>query len=337
MKSEATVIGGPKMIFEKQIIGIYNGIMGTRNDPTGDIHYFSHTDFEGLSAEGISFPGGNGQRLVGNIYYRGEKRRDRLIIFDHGMGCGHVAYMREIDVITRHGYTVLTYDHTGCRHSEGESVRGFAQSLSDLDHCIKFVKSRDDLSGATISVMGHSWGAFSTMNIPALHPEISHVVAFSGFISVDAVLSQFFAGPLKFYVPVVYKLESERNPEYVSFDARDSIKTTDTKALYIHSRDDKTVNARLHFDKLQDALSDRPGTYFIELCGRNHNPNYTDGAVALLTDMQKKLGKFRKKNKNATPEEKAAFVASFDWAAITEQDESLWEKIFRFLEDEEFV
>lgn len=325
------------MIFEKQIIGIYNGIMGTRNDPTGDIHYFSHTDFEGLSAEGVSFPGGNGQRLVGNIYYRGEKDTHRLIIFDHGMGCGHVAYMREIDVITRHGYTVLAYDHTGCRHSEGESVRGFAQSLSDLDHCIKYVKSRDDLCGANISVIGHSWGAFSTMNIPALHPEISHVVAFSGFISVNAVLSQFFAGPLKFYVPMIYGLEAERNPEYVSFDARESIKKAETKALYIHSRDDKTVSAKLHFDKLRDALADRKNTYFIELNGRNHNPNYSDNAVLLLTDMQKKLSKFRKKHKKATDEEKANFVASFDWSAITEQDDALWGRIFRFLEDEEFV
>ena len=248
-----------------------------------------------------------------------------------------MAYMREIDVITRHGYTVLAYDHTGCRHSEGESVRGFAQSLSDLDHCIKYVKSRDDLCGANITVIGHSWGAFSTMNIPALHPEISHVVAFSGFISVNAVLSQFFAGPLKFYVPMIYGLEAERNPEYVSFDARESIKKAETKVLYIHSRDDKTVSAKLHFDKLRDALADRKNTYFIELNGRNHNPNYSDNAVLLLTDMQKKLSKFRKKHKKATDEEKANFVASFDWSAITEQDDALWGRIFRFLEDEEFV
>ncbi len=325
------------MIFEKQMVNIYNGIMGKRNDPTGDIFYYSYKDFADLSAEEISFVGADGQLLVGNIYYRTEKSKQRLIIFDHGMGCGHAAYMREIDVLTRHGYTVLAYDHTGCRHSEGESVRGFAQSLSDLDHCIKYVKRREDFSDATLSVIGHSWGAFSTMNIPALHPEITHVVALSGFISVNAVLSQFFAGPLKFYVPAIYKLEEERNPDYVSFDARTSIKSAYTKALYIHSRDDKTVNAKMHFDKLREALSDRPNTHFIELNSRNHNPNYTDNAVLLLTDMQKKLAKFRKKNKRATDEQKSEFVASFNWGAITEQDDALWERIFVFLEDKKFV
>ena len=325
------------MIFEKQIIGIYNGIMGTRNDPTGDIFYFDYTDFAGLSAEPISFPGAQGQALVGNVYYYGEKRKQRLVIFDHGMGCGHRAYMREIEVLTRHGYTVLAYDHTGCRNSEGESVRGFAQSLSDLDCCLKFVKTCDEFKGASISVIGHSWGAFSTMNIAALHPEITHIVAMSGFISVEAVLSQFFGGPLKLYLPAIYKLEQERNPEYVSFDARESIKKSEAKALYIQSRDDKTVNAKMHFDKLREALSDRPNTHFLELNGKNHNPNYTDNAVALLTEMQKKLAKFRRKNKNATQKQRESFVAAFNWTAITEQDDAVWEKIFNFLEDRELV
>ncbi len=321
------------MIFEKQIKAIYNGIMGTRNDPTGDIFYFDYTDFDGLNADAISFLGGEGQRLVGNVYYRDTKCKQRLVIFDHGMGCGHRAYMREIDVLTRHGYTVLAYDHTGCRNSEGESVRGFAQSLSDLDCCLKFVKASEDFNGASISVVGHSWGSFSTMNIVALHPEITHIVAMSGFISVNAVLSQFFGGPLKLYIPAIYKIEEERNPNYVTFDARESIKKSDARALYIHSRDDKTVNVKMHFDKLREALSDRPNTYFIELNGKNHNPNYSDNAVALLTDMQKKLAKFRRKNKNPTPEQKAAFVSSFDWTAITEQDAEVWNKIFYFLDN----
>ncbi len=321
------------MFFEKQIKSIYNKIMGTRNDPTGDIFYFDYTDFEGLNADAISFLGGVGQRLVGNIYYRGEKCKQRLIIFDHGMGCGHRAYMREIDTLTRHGYTVLAYDHTGCRNSEGESVRGFAQSLSDLDHCLKFVKTMDDFADASISVIGHSWGAFSTMNIPALHPEITHIVAMSGFISVNAILSQFFAGPLKYYLPAIYKMEAERNPYYVGFDARESIKNSNAKALYIHSRDDKTVSVKLHFNKLRKALSDRENTYFLELDGKNHNPNYSDNAVNSLTDMQQKLAKFRRKNKNATEEQKAEFVSSFDWAAITEQDTAVWERIFEFLDN----
>lgn len=321
------------MIFEKSIIKLYNMMMGTRQDPRGDVFYFSPEDFEGLCAEPFEFRGSKGQTLRGNIYYYGEKCKEKITLFDHGMGNGHRAYLREIEHLTRHGLTVVAYDHTGCRDSEGDSVCGFAQSLSDLDHCIKYVRTREDIGSASISVIGHSWGSFSTMNIPALHPEVTHIVGMSGFISVRAVLEQFFAGFLKAYVPAIYRLEEEHNPDYVKYDAISSIKSSDTKALYIQSLDDKTVNARLHFDKLRVALADRPNTEFIALTGRNHNPTYTENAVRLLTDFQRKLAKFRKKHKSPTDDEKRNFVDQFDWWAITEQDEELWNKIFEFLEN----
>ena len=319
------------MIFENAIKKIYNGMMGARQDPQGDVFYFDYTDFEGLVAEPFEFKGATGQTLRGKIYYYGEKCKEKITVFDHGMGNGHRAYMREIEQLTRHGVTVIAYDHTGCRDSDGESIRGFAQSLSDLDHCIKYVKNREDLAGAKISVIGHSWGSFSTMNIPALHPDVTHIVGMSGFISVRAILEQFFTGILKLYIPKIYALESEKNPEYVEYDAISSIKSTDTKALYIHSVDDKTVSSALHYEKLRTALIERENTYFITLSGRNHNPSYTEGAVALLTDFQKKLQKFRKKNKTPTAEEKRAFAEQFDWWAITEQDEAVWKDIVTFL------
>lgn len=321
------------MIFEKTILKIYNAMMGVRQDPTGDTFYFSHTDFDGLNFEPIEFTSNEGQRLLGGIYYYGEKCKEKITVFDHGMGNGHVAYMREIECLARHGYTVISYDHTGCRCSEGESVRGFAQSLSDLDCCLKFLKSTEDFRSASISVIGHSWGSFSTMNIPALHPDVTHIVGMSGFISVQAVIEQFFAGPLRGYAPAVYKLEAERNPDYIGYDAISSIKGARTKALYIQSADDKTVNSKLHFDKLREALEGRENTHFIELNGRNHNPSYTENAVKLLTDFQKKVIKFRKKHKHPTDSQKKEFVSQFDWWAITEQDESLWARIFMFLDN----
>ena len=321
------------MVFEKQIIGIYNMMMGSRQDPTGDIYYFDYTDFPGMCAEPFEFKGNVGQALRGKVYYFGEKCKEKITVFDHGMGNGHRAYMREIVELTRHGYTVIAYDHTGCRDSEGESIRGFAQSLADLDHCLKYLKTREDFKGASISVIGHSWGSFSTMNIPALHPEVTHIVGMSGFISVPAILEQFFSGILKGYRPAVYKIEEERNPEYVGFDAITSIKGSSTKAMYIQSLDDKTINTRYHFDKLRAALADRENTHFIPLTGRNHNPNYTEDAVKLLGDFQKRLAKFRKKNKAPTDAEKQEFVSGFDWAAITEQDADLWNRIFDFLDN----
>ena len=121
------------MLFEKSILKMYTGTLLRRHDPDGNLFYFSKSDFTGLESESFSFVGDRGQRLHGEIYFKGAIRTDRIVIFEHGMGCGHVAYMREIDVITERGYTVITYDHTGTRLSGGEHIGGFSQSLCDLE------------------------------------------------------------------------------------------------------------------------------------------------------------------------------------------------------------
>ena len=318
------------MIFEKTITKIYLSIMDRRMDPVGDIFYFSASDFEGLREEDFEFFGNGGQRLIGRIYRYGDGNDRRIIVFDHGMGNGHDAYLREIELLARHGYTVVSYDHTGCHRSEGESVRGFSQSLSDLDCCLCYVKAR--FAGSSISVIGHSWGGFSTLNISALHPEITHIVALSGFVSVERMLKQFFSGLLGAFVPKIYAIEKERGGKYAEMDAVSSLRASDAKALIIHSRDDKTVKAKAHFDVLSRELADRPETYFLSLSDRGHNPNYTKNAVKLLGEFNTKLTKARRKKRLATPEEKKAFLDSFDWWAITEQDEEIFSKIFEFLD-----
>lgn len=83
--------------------------------------------------------------------------------------------MKEIERLCRAGYAVLSYDHTGCMESGGTSPKGLAQSLCDLNDCIKAIKADTRFLGIDISVVGHSWGAFSTLNITSLHPEISHI------------------------------------------------------------------------------------------------------------------------------------------------------------------
>ena len=184
------------MIFEKKIIDIYKRKLIRRLDADGSIHYFEKEDFPGLLSDEVFFSSDKGQRLVGQFYYRNKKRTDRLVMLDHGMGCGHVGYMQEINLLTERGYTVFTYDHTGTRMSEGENLGGLTQSLADLDYAFNFVRSLDEYKETEIAVIGHSWGGFSTMNIPALHPDITHTVVLSPYISVRALHVQILQGLL---------------------------------------------------------------------------------------------------------------------------------------------
>ena len=58
----------------------------------------------------------------------------------------------------------------------------------------------------------------------------------------------------------------------------------------------------------------------------------SDFHIKLLGEFSKARTKFAKK-KNATKEEKAQFVASFDWERMTKQDDAVWGEIFAHLDN----
>ena len=318
------------MIFEKQVVNTYKGMLYTRCDDTETVFYFSSADFPGLKKEPYSFKASAGHDLVGYVYSYENPIDGRLVVFDHGFGGGHRAYMKEIELLCRHGYKVLAYDHTGCMESGGETPNGLAQSLCDLNDCIAAVKSDSRFSMLDISVMGHSWGAFSTLNISALHPEISHIVAMCGFVSVEEMTKTFFSGLLKGYRKAVFALEKESNPYFSKFCAVDSLKKSKAKALLIYSDNDQLCR-RVHYDILRDALDSEENVRFMLVSNKDHNPNYTSDALLRLNEFSKARAKLTKK-KDLTKEEKEKFVASFDWDKMTLQDEAVWNKIFAHLE-----
>ena len=118
-----------------------------RNDNPNGIFYFTPADFDGLQAHPYTFPSSMGHELKGYFYHYENPIPNRLVVFDHGMGNGHRAYMREIERLAKAGFLVFSYDHTGCMESGGESTNGFAQSLKDLDDCFKALKAESALAG----------------------------------------------------------------------------------------------------------------------------------------------------------------------------------------------
>ncbi len=318
------------MIIEKQIEKKYRSQLFVRYDENGMVYYFSAKDFPGLQAAPYTFIGSAGQKLQGYFYSYASPISGRLLIFDHGLGGGHRAYMKEIELLARHGYLVFAYDHTGCMESEGESVNGFAQSLNDLDRCICSLKENDKYTAMKISVIGHSWGAFACMNIAALHHDIHSIVAISGFISVEQMLSQMFHGALSIFYKYIYRLEAEANPEFINFNAVESLRNTDAEVLLIHSADDSTVSAKYHFHVLRRALSGKKNISFILTDGKGHNPNYTCDAVKYKDEFFSELTKAIKHN--TLEKAKQDFVARFDWDRMTQQDPEVWDAIFNVLD-----
>lgn len=320
------------MIFQKQIEKIYRSTLYGRCDDNGTAFYFSAQDFEGLEAQPYTFVSSAGAKMKGYFYSYADRIKNRIVVFDHGYGGGHRSYMKEIEKLCRHGYLVFAYDHTGCMESEGESTNGFAQSLCDLNDCINALKADKNVDTTDISVMGHSWGAFSCLNITSFHPDITHVIAISGFVSVKKMVEQNFSGLLKGYRAHIYGIEEKANPRFVNCDAAETLSKTNSGVLLIYSDNDKMVKKDIHFDALKNALADKNNITLMLVGNKGHNPNYTENAVKLLGEYGRAKGKAIKKKRLHTEEDKKAFISSFDWDKMTEQDENIWAKIFETLD-----
>lgn len=321
------------MLFAKQIGRTYRRKLFPRCDSTGTVFYFSAADFPGLIQEPYVFSSRQGKRLQGYFYHYDAPELDRVVVFDHGMGAGHRAYMKEIELLARHGYTVFAYDHTGCMESEGDSTVGFTQSLSDLDDCLKALKGDPVYGKRRFSVIGHSWGAYACLNIAALHPDVMHVVALSGFLSVDQVLRQNCTGWKRCWVKTLRGVEMQAHPELVPMNAAESLQKTGARVLVIHSEDDPIVKAGDHFAPLRKALEGRENVAFLEVTGKGHNPNYTEDAVRYKDEFFALLKKKGKSGELKSEEQKREFVRSVDWNRMTAQDMTVWERIFATLDD----
>ena len=317
------------MLFEKAIIKKFRETLCQRHDPDGTIFYYTPEDL-GLEYTEFDFKGDEGQLLRGYLYKAPNADPERLIIFEHGMGCGHRAYLREVETIIGRGYDVFAYDHTGTLASEGEDIGGFSQSLSDLNCAISAIKSAGLADGKRITVIGHSWGGFSTLNIPAYHPDVESIVAISGYVSVYEILRSIL-GPLKGYADALLRAEAEKFGGYSYADARYSLSLGHTRALIAHSKDD-SICPFSHFELLRSALAGNPSVTFLECDGKDHNPNYTEAAVKAKALFFKALTEMKKRRKLSGDEEKAGFLRQWEFAKITEQDASFWDRVFNFIE-----
>ncbi len=320
------------MIFQKKIVEMYHSMMLKRCDDTGNVFYFSDEDFPGLEKESYSFRSSKGHLLQGYFYNYPDVKQNRLIIFEHGMGGGHRAYMKEIEKLCFNGYRVFAYDHTGCMESGGDTTGGLSQSLCDLNDAINTIKKDENFKDTDFSVVGHSWGGFSAMNISALHPDISHVVVISGFVSVEKMVNSFFSGLLKPYRKCIMDIERKSNPDFVNSDGVSVLKNTKAQVLLVYSDKDTLCKKEVHFDELKAKLPDRENIMFLLENNKGHNPNFTEEAVKYKDDFFSLLTKKTKKKELETKEEKEKFKESFDWNKMTQQDEKVWKEIFKVLD-----
>lgn len=312
---------------------LYRKFFVKRYDDDKIIFYFSYKDFPGLTARPIEFRTPQGYLIKGNIYsYENPDKKD-LVVFCHGMGGGHRSYMREIELICKEGYEVLSYDNVGCWESDGPDVRGLSEAVNDLVCCMDFIYGTEGLKDRGLHIIGHSWGGYAAGNILNFRTEnIKSVNVISGFASVETIIWGGYGGKLKMFGKQIAAFERKANPQYADSCSVDAYKNTNAKVLLIHSKDDPICDIKSGLEYVRSKV-DNPNVKYLEVEGKFHNPNYTLDA---LQYMQQTFGEYQvlvKKKKLRTLEEKKAFMDMRDFRRMTEQDMEVWSVIFGNMEN----
>jgi hypothetical protein len=302
----------------------YNAFFSKRQDRSPLLKYFSPQDFN-LSFREIDITY-RGAKLYGAVYSKQPiEKCEKLIIFAHGLGAGHCAYMTEIAYYCNRGFAVLAYDNYGCDRSEGKNIRSFYTGAECVIAAYIAAKGDAELKDKPVYLVGHSWGGYSVLCA-------SQCVNAKGVVAISA-----FSSPVKVYydlggkksilyavlfTPMVALITALKNRAAGSKNAAKAIQKSGVPALLIWGENDKVVS------KINSAACVAKGENIssVILPDKKHNPYNTVQAEQKLEELTSAFTK-----QFASDEEKANFFASFDYSAATQEDELVMQKTVDFI------
>lgn len=306
------------------LLKLYLSNIVKRFDKDGIIPYLSNEDFEGLQKEDNNFINSDNNKIAYFYYFYEGYKKDKLVLFLHGIGPGHTAYISEIETLCKRGYRVLTLDYTGCDASEGDSLNSINQPTKDVDELLKYLDVKEE-----IVLVGHSLGGYTALNTININSNIKKAVVISGFISLKNELKALMK--LSLLVNSALKYEKTKCIEFNNIDNLNYLSTTDDKILFIHSLDDTMVPYRTSTGFIKENI-DNPNLSFVIDNNKKHNPNYSLEAVKYMNDVFATYNRKIKCKELNTFEKKKEFMSDKSAKMMTVQDAEIWNKIFEFLD-----
>ncbi len=295
-----------------------------RYDKDPAIPYFSYEDFPGLKMEKNSFINSLGIKIAYFYYNYENYNKDKLIIFCHGIGPGHTAYLSEIEKICKQGYQVLTFDYLGCGESEGSWMISSNRPAKDLIELI----TRELFIQKEIILVGHSLGAYTSLVVANKLDFIHKAVIISGFLNVTDVLRN--AVKTRLLTLSVGAYEKRMSKGLFDRSNKKYLKNTSNKLLFIHSKDDQIVNYNMTIKTIEKLQN--PNISIISVNNRRHNPNYSDDASNYMFQVFNEYQRLINDGTLKTIEDRQKFFLDKSLKRMTEQDDEIFSSIFEFIE-----
>ena len=323
------------LLFAKLILNV---IFGKRCEGNPNLKYFTANDFEELENQKIEFESNKGQKLRGYIYTnkRIEKYKG-LIIFVHGMGAGHLSYTTEINTLAKAGYKVMSYDNTGTCMSEGKSLVGFYQAVIDLKYAIDFVNNNENLNKYDISLVGHSWGAYTVCQVLNFTSNIKSVVAFSGPNNSSKLICDLMGGGkvnlnfLKIFFDInlfTFGKKSLKNTTEI-------LKKSGVSILLLHGDLDSTCSVKNSLIADKNIFDDNSNIKTVLYENKYHNVYQTRESEKYLNEIFANISKLTKDSKKdeSVKEKLNEIYNNIDYKKITEEDAEVMKTVIDFLDN----
>lgn len=305
------------------VINSYKKNLLKRFDKDEAIPYLSYKDYPGLNYQEYSFHNSLNTEIKYFIYNYDNPIKDKVVLFCHGIGPGHSAYLAEIEMLCKHGYKVLTLDYTGCGLSSGETMYSMNAPTRDVIDLLNHLNIKNE-----IILVGHSLGAYTALNVINKASFIHKAVIISGFI--DLKYEAKTLAKLNMFANEILKYEKQINPEYFGIDNISYLKTTSDKLLFIQSIDDYIVDYGTGLKEVESYHN--PNITCVREENKKHNPTYTKEAVELMTNTINGYMSLLNNKKHVSLEERKAYFKDITAFDMTTQDEKITKIIITFIE-----
>lgn len=307
---------------------------GKRCEGNPYLQYFTASDFPNLSTESVEFTGNRRQILRGNLYFETDRQDFKaLLVFAHGMGGGHLSYTTELNYFAQCGYLVLAYDNTGTMASEGKSLVGMPQAISDLRSALAFAAQDARTKDLPVVLAGHSWGGYTVCRVLHFHPNVKGVVAFSAPDDVPQMLcaqAKAMTGKnLSVLEPFLRFYERLRFGKVAVTHTSEIAARSDVPILLLHGEKDSTVPPN-DAAATQECLKDRANIQVRLYPEKQHNVYTTVAAEQYIADAFAELGVLAGNKAQAAKAE--AYAKSLDFRKMCEEDSEVMDTVAAFLE-----
>ena len=294
-----------------------------RYDKEVGVPYHSYLDFKGLKQESYTFNNSKGIEIHYFYYYYDNYQEDKIVLFCHGLGPGHVSYLAEIEQLAKRGFKVLTLDYTGCGESKGKYLGSLNAPTRDVMDLLTHLKLDKPLA-----IVGHSLGGFTALKVDSLRKRGDRVVVLAPILLTKPMILN--ASKSKFITYWILKYERKVEKEYDSIDLTQYLSNTTDDILFIQSTDDPMVPYETSLKIAEE--TNNPHIEAIKYHHRKHNPNFTENAVKYMNQVFGAYNRLAKYKKIKTDEERVAYFKDVSLEKLTEQDEELFDRIASFID-----